>query len=82
MKCGSVRGNRRKLFLEALDRAYEREYGLSLNRAEAMYDLGLLEAKGGNLEDAASWFRAALEDNPGFSPAARALELLESPGGL
>jgi tetratricopeptide (TPR) repeat protein len=72
----------RALFLESLGRAYERQDGLSLNRAEAMYDLGLLEAREGNLEDAASWFRAALEDNPGFGPAAHALELLGSPGGL
>jgi hypothetical protein len=69
-------GEARALFLESLDKAFAREDGISLNRAEAMYDLGLLEAREGNLEDAESWFRAALEDNPRFSPAARALELL------
>lgn len=72
----------RALFVESLERAYSRTDGVSLNRTEALYDLGLLEAGEGRTEAAEGWFRAALEDNPGFEPAARALELLGAHGEL
>jgi len=63
------------LFMEALDRAGSRD-DVDLNGADAMYNLGILAARRGDLEEAARWWRTALDRRPGYAPAGRALEAL------
>lgn len=65
------------LFLRALDLAMTRT-DIDLNGADAMYNLGLLAARRGDVAEAAGWWRSALERRPGFLPASRALEALGS----
>jgi hypothetical protein len=64
----------RNLFLQAIAVGSLREDGISMNRAEAMYDLGLLEAREGRVREAVGWWEAALSEYPGFEPARRALD--------
>lgn len=63
------------LFLQSLDRSSLRS-DLSMNRVEAMHNLGLLAARRGSFEEAEEWWRAALEYNPGFTPSLEALSAM------
>ncbi len=56
----------RELFLEAIERASSREDSISLNRAEAMLDLAVLEAREGRTEQARLWLDALESEYPGF----------------
>jgi hypothetical protein len=73
------RGEARALFLEAVEEASGAEY--DVNRTEAMYNLGVIAARSGRLEEAASWWRAVLQRQPGHAAAAAGLRALEGPGG-
>jgi hypothetical protein len=64
----------RNLFLQAISAGSSRGDGISMNRAEAMYDLGLLEAREGRMREAVSWWEATVSEYPGFEPARRALD--------
>jgi len=66
----------RELFLQAVQRGSDTE-AYDLNRTEAMYNLGLLAAREGRWEEAASWWRAVLRSRPGHRGAGRALDLLQ-----
>ncbi|NLP06468.1 hypothetical protein GX411_11045 [Candidatus Fermentibacteria bacterium] len=64
-------GEARALFLEAIDRASGRADSISLNRAEAMLDLAVLEAREGRTEQAARWLEALESEYPGFIESRR-----------
>jgi len=70
----------RELFLQAVQRGSDTQ-AYDLNRTEAMYNLGLLAAREGRWEEAASWWRAVLRSRPGHRGAGRALDLLHGEGG-
>ena len=65
------------LFLQSLDRSSLRS-DLSMNRVEAMHNLGLIAARRGDLEGARGWWLAALDCSPGFLPSLEALDALEA----
>lgn len=65
------------LFLQSLDRSSLRS-DLSMNRVEAMHNLGLIAARRGSLEEARGWWLAALECSPGFLPSLEALAAMEA----
>jgi len=69
----------RALFLRAVEHASEAGY--DVNRTEAMYNLGVIALRQGRREEAASWWRAVLERQPGHAGAARGLGALEAAGG-
>jgi len=75
VEAGDAEGAR-ALFMEAIDRSFERGDRISQNRTDAMYDLGLLELREGRPEEAGRWWMAALADDPSFEPAAAALAIL------
>lgn len=61
----------RILFLEAIERASSRPDSISLNRAEAMLDLALLEAREGRTGQALLWLEALESEYPGFVESRR-----------
>lgn len=62
------------LFLQSLDVAFERTDGIDLNGTDALFNLGVLALKRGELNEAENFFRLALGRNPDFLPAAQALQ--------
>jgi hypothetical protein len=60
-------------FLEAVTRASYRTDDIDMNRTDALFNLGVIALRQGFPDEAASWWRAALEYNPGFQPARDAL---------
>ncbi len=70
----------RGLFLRAVQRGVETE-AYDLNRTEAMYNLGVMAAREGRLEEAASWWRAVLDVQPEHPAAREALRRLRESGG-
>ena len=66
-------GGAERLFLESISRASLREDRMDMNRSDAMYNLGVLALRRGDVAEAESWWRATLEYNPGFLPAREAL---------
>ena len=73
---GDMRGAE-ELFLESLSRASARTDRVDMNRSDAMYNLGVISLRRGEIYEAESWWRATLEYNPGFQPARDALAALE-----
>ncbi|MBN1434868.1 tetratricopeptide repeat protein, partial [Candidatus Fermentibacterales bacterium] len=67
----------RALFLEALERGSTRQ-DVNLNRVEAMYNLGVLAAREGDLGTARQWWLSAIEACPGYEPALDGLGRLDS----
>lgn len=65
------------LFLQSLDRSSLRS-DLSMNRVEAMHNLGLIAARRGSFDEARGWWLAALECSPGFLPSMEALAAMEA----
>ncbi|HRW77890.1 MAG TPA: NPCBM/NEW2 domain-containing protein, partial [Candidatus Sabulitectum sp.] len=63
----------RALFLKAVDVALERDDGVDLNGTDALFNLGLISLRDGDPEGAETWWTLALERDPGYLPAARAL---------
>ena len=63
----------RALFLQAVDVALERDDGVDLNGTDALFNLGLISLREGDPEGAETWWTLALERDPSYLPAARAL---------
>ncbi len=67
----------RQLYLQALERAEARQ-DLDMCGTDALYDLGVLEARRGDLEAAVEWWELLLVRSPGHPGAMRALQVVES----
>jgi tetratricopeptide (TPR) repeat protein len=62
------------LLLQAVEVAMERDDGVDLNGTDALYNLGVIALRRGDIEEAESYWELALERNPAFYPARRALQ--------
>ncbi len=62
------------LFLQSVNVAFERNDGIDLNGTEALFNLGVIALGRGETGEAETYWRLALERNPGFAPAVQALQ--------
>lgn len=62
------------LLLLSLNVALERNDGIDLNGTDALFNLGILALRRGDADDAETYWRLAVERNPGFTPAVQALQ--------
>jgi len=62
------------LLLQAVEVAMSREDQIDLNGTDALFNLGVIAARRGDIPAARSYWEMAIERNPDFSPARRALQ--------
>lgn len=62
------------LFLQAVEVAMERDDGIDLNGTDALYNLGVIALRRGDIREAESYWELALGRDPAFYPARQALQ--------
>ncbi len=62
------------LFLQSVNVAFERNDGIDLNGTDALFNLGVIALRRGETHEAETYWRLALERDPGFTPAIQALQ--------